>query len=63
MYSWPGALPLKIYSSISPHKTTAMMANVRRLIHHGRAARRNQSHQRTQGNVLWQRGGRGRLRG
>jgi len=28
-----------------------------------RDARRNQSHQRTQGNVLWQRGGRGRLRG
>ncbi len=31
-----GALPLKIYSAISPHKTTATMANVRRLIHHGR---------------------------
>jgi hypothetical protein len=28
-----------------------------------RDARRYQSHQRTQGNVLWQRGGRGRLRG
>jgi hypothetical protein len=28
-----------------------------------RGARRNQSHQRTQGNVLWQRGGHGRLRG
>ena len=29
----------------------------------GRGARRYQSHQRTQGNVLWQRGGRGWLRG
>jgi hypothetical protein len=33
-------------------KTTAKMANVR-----------HQSHQRTQGDVLWQRGGRGWLRG
>jgi hypothetical protein len=29
----------------------------------GRGARRYQSHQHTQGNVLWPRGGRGRLRG
>jgi hypothetical protein len=65
------AFAAKIYSAISQDKTTATVVTV--LLPHSswtaaiqsshRNARRNQSHQRTQGNVLWQRGGRGRLRG
>jgi hypothetical protein len=59
----------QIYSD-SPHKTTN--DGERPLPHSSwtaaiqsgsRDARRYQSHQRTQGHVLWQRGGRGQLQG
>ena len=50
-YFWPGALPLKIYRD-SPHKTTATMANVRRLIHHGRPPSRAASAARGATNLI-----------
>jgi hypothetical protein len=49
--------PTMVYRRLPHSSWTAAIQSGRR------DARRNQSHQRTQWNVLWQRGGQGRRRG